>query len=349
MPLSLAMMPRPILVTGVAGFVGMHAALHLLETGWTVVGIDDLNPYYPPVLKRQRLAQLYAHPRASAFSFVEGDVADPLRGADAMAMAASPVAVVLHLAAQAGVRYSIENPQAYAHSNLLGMTTALEACRQYGVGHLVYASSSSVYGARANPPFVETDAVDTPSSFYAATKRANEVMVQSYCHLYGLRATGLRLFTVYGPWGRPDMAPWIFTESILNGSPIRVFGDGLPRRDFTHVDDAVDNILRLIERPLAKGDLRYDHQVVNVGSDSPVTVNELIETIESLTGRLAIRIREPLPMGDVPMTAADPKKLEALGGRRPAIRLREGMKTFVDWYSAWPAIAEAVRATRHRS
>ncbi|MGE0801661.1 MAG: NAD-dependent epimerase/dehydratase family protein [Lautropia sp.] len=337
---------RTFVVTGAAGFIGMHAARRLLSSGHQVIGIDDLNPYYPPILKEARLRQLTGGPHAGRFAFHRADIADPAAIDAIFAAAGGPVDTVLHLAAQAGVRYSMQQPLAYSRSNLVGTTVLLEACRHHRAPHLVYASSSSVYGDRADPPFRETDTVDTPSSFYAATKRANELMVQSYCHLYGLRATGLRLFTVYGPWGRPDMAPWLFTEKIIAGTPIRVFGDGLPRRDFTFVDDAVDNIVRLIDRPAAGSASPIDHRIVNIGSDSPVTVNGLIETVEALAGRAAIRRFEPLPPGDVPMTAADPALLEQLGGARPWTPLADGMARFVDWYRSEPEIAAAMLASR---
>lgn len=335
---------RTVLVTGVAGFVGMHTASRLLDDGWQVVGVDNLDDYYPRVLKEARLAHLQGHRSAGAFRFVEADIAEPQTIAPVFA--GQRIDRVVHLAAQAGVRYSMIDPLRYARSNLIGTTVILEACRHHRVEHLVYASSSSVYGDRANPPFKETDQVDTPASFYAATKRCNELMVHTYSELYRLRATGIRLFTVYGPWGRPDMAPWMFTERILNGQPIQVYGEGKPRRDFTFVDDAADNIVRLLNRPLQQDPALSDHRVVNIGSDNPVTVSTLIATIEAATGRTALREPRPLPPGDVGLTASDPHLLESLGGRRPAIALASGIERFVDWYRRHPEIAAAIVASR---
>lgn len=333
-----------VLVTGVAGFIGMHAAWRLLDAGYRVVGVDSVNDYYPTVLKEARLARLQAHRNAGSLIVARLDICN-VAGLEAL-FRKHPVQTVIHLAAQAGVRFSMVEPLRYAHSNLLGTTVMLEACRHHQVRHLVYASSSSVYGDRADPPFRENDAVDSPSSFYAATKRSNELMVQSYASLYGLRATGLRLFTVYGPWGRPDMAPWIFTERILRGQPIDVYGEGIPRRDFTYVADAADNILRLMNRPLNPDPAQQDHRIVNLGSDNPQAVATLIEIIEQATGRTAERHFKPLPPGDVGLTAADPTLLEELGGQGPGIPLGTGIAHFVDWYRANPALAEAVWQAR---
>ncbi len=333
-----------VLLTGVAGFVGMHTAWRLLDQGHRVIGVDNLDDYYPRMLKEARLGHLGTHPDAARFEFFAADIAEPAE-IDPI-FETRPIRRVIHLAAQAGVRYSMIDPLRYARSNLIGTTVILEACRHHRIRHLVYASSSSVYGDRANPPFSEDDGVDSPASFYAATKRANELMVQTYAHLYRLRATGLRLFTVYGPWGRPDMAPWMFTERVLNDQPIQVFGGGTPRRDFTFVDDATDNIVRLLNRSLNPDPAESDHQVVNVGSDNPVEVNGLIAAIEAATGRRARREPRPLPPGDVGLTAADPRRLERLGGRRPAIPLADGIGRFVDWHRQHPEIAAAILASR---
>ena len=335
---------RSLLLTGIAGFIGMHTAWRLLDQGYQVVGVDSVDDYYPTELKEARLAWLATHPRADALTIKRVDLCD-----DARILALfrqHEVQDVVHLAAQAGVRFSLVEPLRYARSNLLGTTVILEASRQHQVRHLVYASSSSVYGNRADPPFRETDTVDSPASFYAATKRSNELMVQSYAALFGLRATGLRLFTVYGPWGRPDMAPWMFTERIVRGEPIKVFGEGRPRRDFTYVDDATDNIIRLLNRTLSDDPQQIDHCVVNLGSDNPEPVSALIEIIERETGRQAQRQMMPLPPGDVGLTASDPTLLEALGGRRPQTSLATGMARFIDWYRSHPALTEAIWQAR---
>ncbi len=335
---------RTILLTGIAGFIGMHTARRLLDAGYRVVGVDSVDDYYPTELKEARLATLQAHPKAGALTVARVDLCDEA-GVTAV-FEAHPVDDVIHLAAQAGVRFSMIEPLRYARSNLLGTTVILEACRHRKVRHLVYASSSSVYGDRANPPFRESDVVDSPASFYAATKRSNELMVQSYASLYRLRATGLRLFTVYGPWGRPDMAPWIFTERILRDQPIDVFGEGRPRRDFTYVDDAADNIVRLLNRPLPDDPDTVDHRVVNLGSDNPEPVSTLIEIIERETGCVARCRFKPLPPGDVGLTASDPTLLEALGGQRPRIPLAEGMASFIDWYRSHPDLVDRIWRAR---
>lgn len=335
---------RVILLTGVAGFIGMHTAWRLLDAGYRVVGVDNVDDYYPPELKEARLAWLQTHSRAAALTVARVDLCD--EAGIAAVFDAHPIDAVIHLAAQAGVRFSMIEPLRYARSNLLGMTVVLEACRHRKVRHLVYASSSSVYGDRANPPFRESDVVDSPASFYAATKRSNELMVQSYASLFRLRATGLRLFTVYGPWGRPDMAPWLFTERILRDRPIDVFGEGRPRRDFTFVSDAADNILRLLDRPLADDPDQVDHRVVNLGSDNPVPVSTLIEIIERETGCTARRRFKPLPPGDVGLTASDPTLLESLGGQRPRTDLAVGMASFIQWYRAHPELVERIWRAR---
>ena len=335
---------RSVLLTGVAGFIGMHTAWRLLDQGYQVVGVDSVDDYYPTELKEARLAHLATHPRAAALTLERADLADEARIFAIFDQ--HSVEDVIHLAAQAGVRFSMLEPLRYARSNLLGTTVVLEACRHHRIRHLVYASSSSVYGKRADPPFRETDLVDAPASFYAATKRSNELMVQSYASLFGLRATGLRLFTVYGPWGRPDMAPWLFTERIVRDQPIDVFDEGRPRRDFTYVDDATDNIVRLLNRTLSSDPQQLDHLVVNLGSDNPEPVSLLIEIIERRTGQRARRQFKPLPPGDVGLTASDPTLLEALGGQRPGISLATGMASFIDWYQAHPALTEGIWQAR---
>lgn len=320
----------PVLVTGAAGFLGMHVARRLLDAGHAVVGIDEVNAYYDPSLKEARVARLLAHP---GFQFERMDVADA--GAVSALFARHRFERVVHLAAQAGVRHSLKDPFAYDRSNLAGMTSMLEACRHAGVAHLVYASSSSVYGGNTKVPFNEDDRVDTPVSFYAATKRANELMAHTYAHLYGLPATGLRFFTVYGPWGRPDMAYWMFTDAILSGRPIDVFGDGLLSRDFTYCDDVVTAIERLAWMPPAAAVgavAAAPHRILNVGNSAPHTVNELIGTLESLIGRQAVRVSKPMPPGDVACTFADSARLAALTGFRPTTALRDGLAAFVGWF-----------------
>ncbi|MBN9429713.1 MAG: GDP-mannose 4,6-dehydratase [Burkholderiales bacterium] len=323
-------MNDPVLVTGAAGFIGMHVCRALLDKGEAVVGIDNLNDYYSPALKRARIDEVARHPRADGrFRFETIDVSDETAIPELFAQ--TPFRRVVHLAAQAGVRYSLQAPLAYARSNLLGMTVMLEACRHAGTQHLVYASSSSVYGADAEVPFAETHRVDRPISFYAATKVANEAMAHSYSHLYRLPATGLRFFTVYGPWGRPDMAVWLFTEAIAAGRPIRVFAGGELLRDFTYVDDIVEGVLRVLEHPPG-GDGQAPHAVFNIGNHSPNSVNELIAIIERHTGKQAIRDHQPMQPGDVERTFADVSRLAAAVGFRPSTPLDVGVQRFVDWY-----------------
>ncbi len=331
----------PVLVTGAAGFIGMHVARRLLERGEAVVGIDNLNAYYDPTLKQARLAQLRAH---DAFTFHEADIAD--RGAiDALFDRHRPQRVV-HLAAQAGVRYALTNPMAYSDSNLTGTTVMLEACRRHEVRHLVFASSSSVYGANRELPFSEGDAVDHPVSFYAATKRANELMAHSYAHLFALPVTALRYFTVYGPWGRPDMAIWKFTDALLRGKPIDVYAQGKLSRDFTYVDDAVEATLRLLDAPRAAvsstdpddwnaivPDTSWaPFEVVNLGRSDPVSVNELLALLEGITGRRARRNELGMQPGDVERTYSDTTKLQRMTGFTPATPLETGLHAFVDWF-----------------
>lgn len=316
-----------VLLTGAAGFIGRATAEALLKAGHQVVAVDNLNDYYAVSLKHARLATLREQP---GLQFYPLDVAD-WPALDALFAEQRPNAVI-HLAAQAGVRYSIQNPHAYAQSNLLGMTHILEACRQHPVQHLVYASSSSVYGKNAKAPFAEDDRTDQPVSFYAASKKANEVMAASYSHLYQLPATGLRFFTVYGPWGRPDMAPWLFTEAILRGEPIKVFNHGRLQRDFTYIDDIVEGILRVLAQP-PQGDC--PHTLYNIGNHQPVELMTFISTIEQALGREAEKIYLPMQDGDVPITYADTQKLRDAVGFSPDTPLADGMRRFVDWYRAY--------------
>ncbi len=332
-------MSAPILVTGAAGFIGFHVAQRLLAEGHQVVGLDSFTPYYDPSLKEARFARLLAH---NTFAGERLDLADARATRDLFAR--HRFERVVHLAAQPGVRFV--DPQPYAASNLLGFMNMLEACRHGGVGHLVYASSSSVYGANGKLPFSEHDAADHPISLYAATKKANEMMAHSYAHLFGLPATGLRFFTVYGPWGRPDMAVYKFTHAIAQGSEIQVANGGRVWRDFTYVDDIVEGIVRLVERPpaadpawnAAKPDPAISpapHRVYNIGNDRPEEVNRLIGLIEEALGRKANRIDVPLPPGDVLETRADVSDLRRHVGFAPETSLEEGIRRFVAWYRGY--------------
>lgn len=324
-----------ILVTGAAGFVGYHVCRRLLAGGEEVVGFDNLNDYYTPRLKHDRLAQLAGLP---GWRFVRGDLADAHAVAELVRDSAAEC--VINLAAQAGVRWSLERPQAYVDANLVGFANVLEACRHAGTPHLVYASSSSVYGANTKTPFAEADPVDRPVSLYAATKRANELMAHSYSHLFGLPCTGLRFFTVYGPWGRPDMAYWKFTAAILAGTPIEVYGDGLLRRDFTYVDDVVEAIVRMVRRPPAAVETEGTAaawRLYNIGNHTPVTVAAMLETLERLCGRRAVRLMRPRPPGDVEATYADVEALARDFGFAPRTTLEDGLGRFVDWYREWSA------------
>ncbi|TAL21877.1 MAG: NAD-dependent epimerase [Aquabacterium sp.] len=327
-----------ILVTGAAGFIGLHVAQSLLRRGDEVVGLDNLNDYYAVQLKRDRLAQLLPHP---AFRFEELDVADT-RGVLQL-FEAEGFDRVVHLAAQAGVRYSLTHPHAYAQSNLVGFTNVLEGCRHHRVQHLVYASSSSVYGGNTKMPFAEGDPVDHPVSLYAATKKANELMAHTYSHLYRLPTTGLRFFTVYGPWGRPDMAPWLFTEAISKGQPIKVFNHGNMRRDFTYIDDIAAGVIAAMDR-LPEPDAGFDaarpdpsrstapYRLFNIGNSEPVELNRFIAAVESSLGRTAQRELLPMQPGDVPATYADTRELEAWTGVRPQVSIEDGIARFVAWY-----------------
>jgi len=321
-----------VLVTGAAGFIGMHTALRLLERGDEVVGFDDLNPYYDPALKQARLDRLTAH---AGFTFVRGSLAD--REMVATLFAEHRPERVVHLAAQVGVRYSLEDPAAYIDANLVGFGNVLEGCRAVGVEHLVYASSSSVYGANTSMPFAVGDPVDHPVSLYAATKRANELMAHTYSHLFTLPTTGLRFFTVYGPWGRPDMAPMLFTRAILAGEPIRIFNNGEMRRDFTYIDDIVEGVVRTLDAPPNAAGSDLDGQNVparlyNIGNDRPTELLRFIEILEESLGVPAIRQLEGMQPGDVPATWADVGGLRDAVGFAPDTPLEEGVPRFVAWY-----------------
>ncbi len=319
-------MAAPILVTGAAGFIGHATAHRLLARGETVIGIDNLNDYYEPALKRARLASLQSVP---GFSFHMMDVADA--GAVAELLRERSADRVVHLAAQAGVRYSIDNPFSYERSNIGGHLAVLEACRhQPGFVHLVYASSSSVYGDKpmGGQGFSEDEPAVSPVSLYAATKRACELMSQSYATLYGFPQTGLRFFTVYGPWGRPDMAYFSFTRKILNGEPIEIFGEGRMARDFTYIADIVDGIVGALDHSPERG----SHRILNIGDSQPVGLMDMIATLERTLGRDAIKIMKPMQPGDVTATYADVSKLNALTGYAPKVALAEGLERFVVWY-----------------
>jgi UDP-glucuronate 4-epimerase len=336
---------KNVLVTGAAGFIGSQLSKRLLDNGINVVGLDNLNPYYSVKLKEDRLAQLEGHPR---FTFARLDLAD--RAGMERLFAANRFDVVVNLAAQAGVRYSLKNPQAYIDANIVGFTNILEGCRHHGVKHLVFASSSSVYGANTKMPFSVHDNVDHPVSLYAASKKANELMAHTYSHLYGLACTGLRFFTVYGPWGRPDMALFLFTDAILKGRPIQVFNHGRMQRDFTYIDDIVEGVVRVMgrlpapnpawsgERP-DPGTSYAPYKIYNIGNNQPVELNTFIATIESVLGRTAQKEFLDMQPGDVPATYADVDDLMADVGFKPATPVREGIERFVAWYKSYYGLA----------
>lgn len=321
-----------ILITGAAGFIGFHVAQALLARGERVLGLDSVNDYYDPALKRARLALLE---EKAGFAFTEGDLADP--GTLAAASLGEPLSTVVHLAAQAGVRYSLENPRAYGRSNLMGHLEVLEYCRGLGVEvPLVYASSSSVYGLSTPAPFEEAARADDPVSLYAATKRSAELMSTTYSHLYGLRQTGLRFFTVYGPWGRPDMAYWKFTKAILEGRPIDLYNRGEMRRDFSYIDDVVAGVLGVIDHPPRVDDgAKGAHRLYNIGANQPETLMDFVEAIEKATGKQAEKRLLAMQPGDVYETFADTKSLEALCGFRSATPIHEGLPRFVAWYKSY--------------
>ncbi len=327
-----------VLVTGVAGFIGMHVAQRLLARGDEVVGIDDLNDYYDVGLKEDRLKQLAP---LNGFRFVRLDMAD--RTAMESLFAAEKFQRAVNLAAQPGVRYSLENPHAYVNSNIVGFLNVLEGCRHHHVEHLVYASSSSVYGANTRMPFSVHDNVDHPVSLYAATKKSNELMAHTYSHLYGLPTTGLRFFTVYGPWGRPDMSPSLFADAILNGRPIDVFNQGKMQRDFTYIDDIVEGVVRVLDK-VATPSPSFDRdapdaassyapfRIYNIGNHEPVELMTFIETIENAAGRKAVKNMLPMQAGDVVATYADIEELRQAVGFAPHTPLKEGVAKFVAWF-----------------
>jgi len=333
-----------ILVTGAAGFIGYHVSRRLLERGDDVIGVDNLNDYYDPALKEARLRMLEQDQR---FRFVRADIGD--QEAMAALFAGHRPTRVVHLAAQAGVRYSLTNPFAYTRSNIDGFLTILEGCRHHGVEHLVFASSSSVYGANTRQPFSEHDNVDHPVSLYAATKKANELMAHTYSSLFGVPSTGLRFFTVYGPWGRPDMALFKFTRGILSGEPIPVFNEGKMIRDFTYVDDIVEGVIRVLDHtaaadPAWRGDdpdparSYAPWRVFNIGNNQPIELLEYIGVIEECLGKKAKLDLLPMQPGDVPSTMADVSELERTVGFRPTTSVREGVRRFVDWYRHFYAV-----------
>jgi UDP-glucuronate 4-epimerase len=334
-------MRGPILVTGAAGFIGFHAARRLLEDGWDVFGLDNLNAYYDPRLKQARLAELTIH---SNFRFEKIDLAD--RAAMAGLFAAHRFPYVMHLAAQAGVAHSIVAPGDYVDANLTGFANILEGCRHAQSKHLIYASTSSVYGANTRMPLRTSDNVDHPLSLYAATKKANELMAHAYAHLFALPTTGLRFFTVYGPWGRPDMAIWLFTEAILEGRPIRLFNHGHMRRDFTFVDDVIEAMVRLTERPPAGEPARASEaldpassaspwRVYNIGNSQPIELTKLVTVIESAVGKRATCEMLPMRSVDVLETCADSSELERAVGFRPNTSIEDGVQRFVEWFRGY--------------
>jgi len=315
-----------ILVTGAAGFIGYHLAARLLAEGRRVTGVDSLNPYYDPRLKRARLRRLAAYP---GFEFLETDLAE--RPAAEAVFAKGPYDVVVHLAAQAGVRHSLDNPQAYTEANVTGFLHVLEGCRRSQIERLIYASSSSVYAGNQKTPFAVGDPVETPVSLYAATKRAGELMAHCYSHLFGIATTGLRFFTVYGPWGRPDMAPFKFVEAIERGRPIDLYNYGRMQRDFTYVDDIVEGLVRVIDRP------HTGCRLYNVGHGSPVGLLEFVHTIERALGKRARRRFLPIPPGDVVATHAEVEDFYRYTGFYPATPVAVGVERLVEWYRAYTA------------
>jgi UDP-glucuronate 4-epimerase len=332
---------KTILVTGAAGFIGYHLAERLLSRGDRVVGFDNMNDYYDVSLKEARLARLEGR---EGFTFYRADLAD--KGAVEVLFERERPQVVVNLAAQAGVRYSLINPQAYANSNVVGFVNILEGCRHHKVGHLVFASSSSVYGANTKMPFSVRDNVDHPVSLYAASKKANELMAHTYAHLFGVPSTGLRFFTVYGPWGRPDMAAFLFTRAILEGKPIDVFNGGKMRRDFTYIDDIIEGVVRVIDRPAQpdpewRGDAPKPNtsfapwRVYNIGNHDPVELMRFIEVLEEKLGKKAEKNFLPMQPGDVPATYADVADLSADTGFAPSTPIETGIARFVEWYRAY--------------
>jgi UDP-glucuronate 4-epimerase len=344
-----------ILVTGSAGFIGFHVTKRLLEQGHEVFGVDNINDYYDPNLKHARLNQLLGRPR---FHFLRADLADRPRTADFFHKVRPQR--VIHLAAQAGVRYSLTNPHAYVDSNLVAFTNILEGCRHNGIEHLTYASSSSVYGGNTQMPFSVHQNVDHPLSLYAATKKANELMAHTYSHLYGLPTTGLRFFTVYGPWGRPDMALFIFTKAILSGQPIEVFNEGKMLRDFTYIDDIVEGTIRVSDHVATPnsawngdkpdpGTSKAPYRIYNIGNNDPVELLYLIEVLEGCLGRSAEKKLLPMQPGDVPATFADVNDLSRDAGFRPCTSIEEGVRRFTNWYMDYFKAKDAEETLIHQT
>lgn len=327
-----------ILVTGSAGFIGFHVARALLNAGETVIGVDNFDGYYSPHLKRARCEILVQEPN---FISVEKDLAD--RQAVKDLFAETPPEIVCHLAAQAGVRYSLENPYAYQHSNLESFINLIEESRSVPVRRFVYASSSSVYGGNTKMPYSETDPVDTPVSLYAATKRANELIAHTYTHLWRLQTIGLRFFTVYGPWGRPDMAYWSFLENIVHEEPIKLFNYGKNRRDFTYIDDVVPGVMASLTSATLE-----PYEIINLGNNNPVGTVEFVKILEDLAQRRAVKEMIPPQPGEVTATYADIDKAKRKLGFQPKTSIREGLELFVDWYGSYPELADRVRTYRSR-
>jgi len=320
-----------VLVTGVAGFIGFHVAMQLLTRGDQVIGIDNLNDYYDPALKHARLAEIQQADNAKNFAFHPIDIAD----ADALnaIFSRQKIERVIHLAAQAGVRYSLINPHSYVQSNLVGFVNILEACRHHPVEHLVYASSSSVYGGNEKMPFSESDQVDHPVSLYAATKKSNELMAHTYSHLYQIPTTGLRFFTVYGPWGRPDMSPFLFADAILNNKPIKVFNHGDMMRDFTYVDDIVEGVIRVSDKiATPESGKTAPNRIFNIGNHQPEQLMDFIGLMEQAFGKVAEKEFMRMQPGDVKATYADTQALEDWVGFKPSTSLKTGVQLFADWY-----------------
>jgi UDP-glucuronate 4-epimerase len=323
-----------VLLTGVAGFIGYYVALKLLARGDTVIGVDNLNDYYDVSLKQARLDSIAAQTNAKNFKFIKLDLAENV--ATQQLFADEKPDSVIHLAAQAGVRYSLQNPHAYISSNIVAFTNILEACRAIKPQHLVYASSSSVYGGNTKLPFSETDSVDHPVSLYAATKKANELMAHTYSHLYGLPTTGLRFFTVYGPWGRPDMSPFLFADAITNDRPIQVFNQGDMLRDFTYIDDIVEGVIRVLDKPATPStSTGMPYRLFNIGNNQPEKLMYFIGLLENAFGKTAQKEFLPMQAGDVKATFADTNALDAWVGFKPNTPLKVGVEKFVSWYQSY--------------
>ena len=327
-----------VLVTGAAGFIGFHLTLALLERDDKVVGIDNLNDYYDPALKQLRLDEIAKHSKCSNFEFIKADISN--RTLMEQLFADNSFDVVVNLAAQAGVRYSLENPHAYVESNLVGFVNILEGCRNSKVRHLVYASSSSVYGMNVKQPFSTDDRVDYPISLYAATKKSNELMAHTYSHLYNIPTTGLRFFTVYGPYGRPDMAYYKFTKAILNGDPIDVYNNGIMKRDFTYIDDIIEGVVRVMDKTATPNENKYStakppYRIYNIGNNNPVTLRDFISAIEEACGVKANKNLLPMQPGDVPVTYAQVDKLINDVGFKPSTNIEFGLSEFVSWFRSY--------------